>query len=365
LTRLRDAPERGFGENLPGRFRIFEIDGTVLPVLVMEPTQPAAAVCSNLSRYVHYPLSEARKQCSGLRLLLLEAGAAGWGLLLSALRVDRAIFINNHLLSHSPTPGLGSAGLRPLIDRLVAEFPRHVVILRTVNPTLTPELAKELQAAGARLLPYRHVSVLDPTLPAFRQRRDVRRDRKLLQRTPYEVVAGGPGVSVDPDRLAELYRGVYLVKHCRFNAAFNRSFFEALLATPAIRWAFWRHPETRRIDAFSAWFAESRFLTSLLLGYDLSVPVEQGLYRMALMYKVFADAEIARLPINLGGGVSEFKQLRGARLVQESLAIWDQHLPPQSRLMWRLLEWEGSLFGRDRRAAASSENNAPPADETR
>ena len=106
LTRLRDAPAGHFGENLPGRFRIFEIDGTVLPVLVMEPTQPAAAVCSNLSRYVHYPLSEARRQCSGLRLLLLEAGAAGWGLLLSALRVDRAIFINNHLLSHNPIPGL-------------------------------------------------------------------------------------------------------------------------------------------------------------------------------------------------------------------------------------------------------------------
>jgi hypothetical protein len=349
---LVESSSRELGENLPGEFRLVTIDGQILPMLIPHPRQPAADVCSPVSRYSHYPLVEIRKRAPSWRTPLFAAAATAWAGLLTGLQIDWTVQLNNHLLTTNPAPRLTESGLRGWIREMRAEFPRHTLLFRTVIPTLESQLAETLQSSGARMVPTRVVNVIDPTRSDFERHANVRRDRALLRQTPYHIRGLSPGAPIDAERIVELYRTLYLDKHGPFNAAFNRRFFEALLATPAIRWAFWESPATGRIDAFSSWFRSGGSLTSMLVGYDRSLPAKLGLYRMALMYPVFHEAQPAGLPINLSGGATSFKQLRGAQTVREYDAVWDRHLPAWRRLPWHLVTWEGQQFGRRELAAS-------------
>lgn len=350
---LVESSSRELGENLPGEFRLVSIDGQILPMLIPHPGQPAADVCSAVSRYAHYPLAEIRKQVPSWRTPIFSAAATALAGLLTGLQIDWSVQLNNHLLATNPAPRLSESGLRGWVHAMQSEFPRHTLLFRTVVPALEPHLAETLQQSGARLVPTRVVSLLDPTRSDFERHANVRRDCALLRQTPYRIRGLANGSPIDPDRIVELYRTLYLDKHGPFNAAFNRRFFEALLATPAIRWAFWQDPSTERIDAFSAWYRCGDSLTSMLVGYDRTLSPKLGLYRMSLMYPVFHESQPAGLPINLSGGASSFKRLRGAQSVREYDAVWDHHLPAWRRLPWRLVTWEGEQFGRRELAAAS------------
>jgi len=81
---LVESSSRELGENLPGEFRLVTIDGQILPMLIPHPGQPAADVCSAVSRYSHYPLAEIRKQVKDQEAAL--AAAPGGAAAVAAVR---------------------------------------------------------------------------------------------------------------------------------------------------------------------------------------------------------------------------------------------------------------------------------------
>jgi hypothetical protein len=189
---------------------------------VVEAKRELSDVCSPISRYVSYPLEEARRRARPWQLPLLHAGAGLIGAGLRRLGLQRAVYVNNWLLSTNPPLRLNRTQIAALTNWLVSQFSSHAIIYRTINPALEPELTGNLLAAGCRLLTTRVAYVLDPRRSSFERRHNVRKDWHLLRTSPYQISHDKASLSEgELQRLTELYQQLYIGKHCRHNAQFN------------------------------------------------------------------------------------------------------------------------------------------------
>ena len=335
-----------FGANLGGQMRLIQAFGSTIPALVVEAGRELSDVCSPISRYVSYPLEEARRLARPWQRPLLNAGAGLLGNVLRRLGLERAVYVNNWLLSTNPPLRLNRPQIAALTRWLAGEFSDYAIVYRTVNPVLEPELTGSLQAAGCHLLTTRVVYVIDPRQASFERHSDVLKDWRLLRASRYLLSHDKTSLSQgELQRLTHLYQQLYIGKHCRHNAQFNAAYFARILATPMIQASLFREPGSGRLDAFSLYMDNGPYLTGCQIGYDLALPQRLGLYRMALMHKV-PLAQRRGLLVNLSGGAGSFKCQRGAEPVREYDALFDRHLPRRRRLHWRLVSVEGQLFGR-------------------
>ena len=156
----------------------------------------------------------------------------------------------------------------------------------------------------------RRVYMIDAGTGAYLLHENARRDRMLLDRTPYEVVSDPRELAPHAERIADLYRGLYLEKHSPLNTAFNARFFSLALSAGVQEFRGLRRDG--RVDAFVSFFVKDGLMTaSLLLGYDLKLPRSLGLYRLAVA--CVCDKAAARgLVLNLSAGADVFKKLGAA-----------------------------------------------------
>lgn len=346
LGALRDEGPSRLGDNLFGTVRLLEVGPAVLPLLVVQSHPEAADVCSPVARYARYPRTEAERRVSPLLRPGVALAAMAWGGLLASMRIERTVYVNNWLLATNPAPSIAPARIPALVAWLAAAFPHHAIVFRTVIPSLGTGYAAALVEGGCRLVQSRVVHVIDTSDPGVLRRRNLRADRALLARSPYRVRRPDDVGEVDLDRLVDLYGGLYLGRHSRFNAAYTRRYFHVLLRCERVRCALFEAPGRGTFDAFSIWHEGQGHLTGAAIGYDTSLPRSLGLYRLSLMYKVLQEAAPRGLRVNLSGGASAFKQHRGAQLFPDYDAVYDRHLPPWRRLPWRLAAWEGRAFNR-------------------
>ena len=129
--------------------RLIQAFGSTIPALVVEAGRELSDVCSPISRYVSYPFEEARRWARPWQRPLLNAGAGLLGNGLRKLGLERAVYVNNWLLSTNPPLRLNRPQIAALTRWLAGEFSDHAIVYRTVNPVLEPEqmAACRLQAA--------------------------------------------------------------------------------------------------------------------------------------------------------------------------------------------------------------------------
>jgi hypothetical protein len=314
----------------------------VLPVVYRtgDSTDRTADVCSPWNHYVRYPLGEIDRHGRGL------AAVFGRSLLyfsipiLRAARIDEVVSVNNWLLTTNPVADLDRPAVEQLTAALCEQFPRRAILFRTVNPQTHPELAANLVASGYNLVASRTVYLLDPASPAYRTSNDIRRDRRLLYRGDYELVAHEGLSAEDMPRLAELHRLLYIEKHSALNAEYSSLFFETVWRNRFFEFQALR--KEGRIDAYCAYFELDGWLIGTLGGYDTRLPAELGLYRRA--YALLMEESRRRgILMNCSAGAGAFKHHRGARPCVEYDAVFDRHLELRRRVGWRLLKAAGVL----------------------
>jgi hypothetical protein len=180
--------------------------------------------------------------------------------------------------------------------------------------------------------------VVEDCARACRESEELRRDLRLSERHGYEVVAKPEVIAAGAERLAELYRGLYLDKHSQLNPRFNAAFVRLTLEEGLLSYRAFRREGS--IDAFKAWYVRDGMMTGAFVGYDRQKPRQLGLYRQAMALQT-AEAARRGLRLFLSGGAGEFKSLRGAAPHEEYEAVWDRHLSPRRRLPWAMVEWAG------------------------
>lgn len=332
---IREGADR-FMANVETRMLALRLDDLVLPVTVNEAEYGTCYVCSPYSHYVHCSWEEARRlPYPGLPLALgaVIAPVAG---LLRAGQFNRAVHVNNWLLSTNLYPTLSGEQLAQ-ITGLHQRFPEHAIILRSLNDRMHPAMLAQLQGIGYKLIPSRQVWLHDVSrLERFtkKARYNIGRDTRLLAESGYRIIPHEGLTPADIPRLRSLYAALYLEKYSAYNPDFTEPLFDLALRTGIFRLTALE--KGGRIDGVIGYFARGGAMTAPVVGYDTGLPAEAGLYRM-LGALLIREARRLGLLIHDSAGAASFKRWRGAVPAMEYSAVYDRHLPAGRRLAWTAL----------------------------
>ncbi|KPP96226.1 hypothetical protein [Erythrobacter sp. HL-111] len=315
--------------NAASRVMLLRHGAIDLPVTVDEGSHGGSYVASPHSAYVLY----ARDEIDIIGMTRGRRGAIGvLGVmdgLLRAMRINRAVHLDNWLLSTNLHGGWDGSGLGAMRAVLAERFADHFLILRSLDPWSCPDLLEAARADGWELLPARQIWVTDDLARDWRPRNNCANDRRALRRSGLLVEEPETLGEADCARIAELYRGLYVERYSSINPVFTPSFIAESAHSGLLSWRLARDAEGTILIAAGI-RAVGGIATVPLLGYDTARPQSEGLYRIASY--LFSEWAMERgLRLHGSAGAGTFKRNRGARGVIEYMAVDARHLAPARR----------------------------------
>lgn len=319
--------------NATSRPMLMRLGDHSLPVTVDDGGYGRSYVSSPHSAYVLYAREE--MDMVGMTRGRLAARTAIGVLdgLLRAVRINRAVHLDNWLLStnlHGDWDGAGLAGARAL---LADRFPDHFLILRSLDTWASPRLLEAARADGWLLLPSRQVWVVDYPARDWRPRNHTVQDRRALVRSGLTVEDLTTINAADAERIAALYHMLYVGRYSGLNPVFTPRFIAFTQEIGLLHHRVARDPSGRIMAVVGVW-ARNGVATPPVVGYDTARPRNEALYRIAsYLYSDWAMEHGMALHGSAGAG--EFKRNRGSRGVIEYMAIHAGHLGPGRRAVVR------------------------------
>lgn len=323
----------GFVANVRTRCLALRSGERLYPVTVNDGEFGDSYVCLPHSAYVLYGRRELELVELGLLKLPLRAGLVLVDLALRAAQVNHIVHVDNWLLStnlHGDWDGSDARAIREYLSPL---FPQHLIAVRSVDPWSSPGLDAALRNDGWLMIPSRQIWVVSDLARDWRRRRATRGDCRLLAGsglTVEDVHTLRPG---DAERIAQLYRMLYVEKYSGLNPIFTAGWITSMHEGGTIHYRVARDGEGT-IQCVAGSLVRGDVLTPPVVGYDTSKPRDAGLYRIA-SYLFSEQAEQSGLRMNSSAGAADFKRTRGARPVIECTAVWLGHLPLWRRWMLR------------------------------
>jgi hypothetical protein len=333
----------GMVANVRTRWLALRSGNRLYPVTVNDGEFGDSYVCLPHSAYVLYGRRELELVQLGLLNPLLRAGLLLLDLVLRAVRVNHIVHVDNWLLSTNLHGDWDGSDARAIREYLPPLFPRHLIAVRSVDPWSSPGLEAALRTDGWLMIPSRQVWVVSDLAREWRPRRATRNDWRLLigsGLTVEDIRTLRPG---DAERIAQLYRMLYVEKYSGLNPIFTTAWITSTHETGAICYRVARDREGI-IQSVAGNLVRGDVLTPPVVGYDTSKPRDAGLYRIA-SYLFAEQAEQSGLRMHSSAGAADFKRIRGAQPVIECTAVWAGHLTTWRRwtlrafaaLLWRLV----------------------------
>jgi len=310
-----------------------ERDDILLPIVVSDGYHGNSNVCSPYSHYVDYARAELAQVGPPATAHVLGAGLSALGMTLKGLQLDRVVYVNNFLWTTNPWPDVSASQLALITRRLASTYPDHAVVCRSVNKTFTEGLFGRLRRNGYDMIPARRVYLMDGT-SNLRRHRNVAHDLKLLDKGPYQVVENDVLTEQDLPRVTRFYRELYLGKYPSLNPQFNKRYFEMVRREDVMDFDTLR--KNGQVAGYAGTIVEDGRMLGCVLGYDMTAPMRDGLYRrvIALFLRKTMERNVL---LNLSAGAGRFKALRGGVPTTEYDAVYHAHLPPHRCLPWWIL----------------------------
>jgi len=335
LKKLLQTRSSAFVKNVDTDIWAARIGDHVFPVTVSDGQYGNSWVCSPYNATITYPLDELRE----VNNAILRKGLAGlirsFAPLLKAAKINHVVGVNNWLLSTNLYPTWDGEGVEQLTAELCSRWPQHAILFRSLNRVSNGPLLERLQANGYLLAPSRQV-YLCSDLSAAARRQNSEIDRALLRRqTKYRVVFDDTIQDSDIPRIVELYDHLYLQKYSVHNPQFTEELIRVWRQTGFMKLLGLRN-RNDILDGIVGCFAMDGVMTTPLLGYDLKLPRQLGLYRL-LTVLVFREAQESGQLLNLSAGAAQFKRHRGGEAELEFSAIFVKHLSFARQAVWKSL----------------------------
>jgi len=162
-----------------------------------------------------------------------------------------------------------------------------------------------------------------------------KRDKKLFDRYGYSVDPVIAPTEETLGRIAELYRMLYIEKYSMWNPQFTSKLLARLIEREFLHCYVLVGTEGR-IDGVIGYLIQNGIMTTPLLGYDVSVAQEVGLYRMlsAVLLEHGRDRGLLQ---NASAGAANFKRARGGEGENEYSLVFTRHLPAGRKAVWNLV----------------------------
>jgi hypothetical protein len=328
-------PTRPMIANVQCRVDAVQAGGVVFPVTINDDEPDNAWVCSPLTTYGRYAVEEVDRLGRPLLaapLRVLAARAAAW---LRHADIDRAVAVNNWLVSTNAYPRLHDIDLNSVVAQVRECWPAHAVWFRSLNTAHHADWLRALSDMGFVLVPSRQVYLFDDIERLSRERTDLKRDLAMLSRQDAVGHLSHHFDDVDLERVAELYTELYIGKYSGLNPRYGAALIAAwhranLLELHGIRDA------QGVLQGAVGMLRFGDLLTSPIVGYNTALPARQGLYRM-LAALVLRQAGRDGCMVNLSAGVAHFKRQRGGEPAIEYSAVLVSHMPARTQRAVRVL----------------------------
>ncbi|MEM9617975.1 MAG: hypothetical protein AAF936_08450 [Pseudomonadota bacterium] len=246
-------------------------------------------------------------------------------------RFERTVTLNNWWLTNNPTPAFSSAHLRAFTDHLTAQYPEHLIVLKSLPETDPTGVLGAVKAVGYALVKFRFMHFREPSA---KRTKAFRYDQKLLKATPLTTRYLTRLSAHQAEQCAALYGQLYIGKHTDMNTDFNRRWMALACNTGFLN--FFVIEDSDAIKGFVVSYPDANGINVGTCGYDLSTPREAGLYRM-IVGSTFRKGLDEGKTVNLSTSVPDFKRRRGCHRVIEYEAVYAEHFPLLTRLSLRLL----------------------------
>ncbi|WP_137929764.1 GNAT family N-acetyltransferase [Mesorhizobium comanense] len=339
FTRLfNEVPPRDLIANLSVRVETVEIAGRAFPLTLNDARDaPNCYICCPSSAYIDYAIDETRNFASSPFLQKVIRALIGLcAPLVRASGLDHQAQFNNWLFSTNPVPLLDKALITEMRAALTARFADRAIVIRSLNAIADASTIAALRAQGFRMLAARQIYIFADRSAAPRMTRDMKRDRARLRAPRLRLVGDADFTQADYVRCEELYAMLYLRKYTPLNPQYTARYIAETHRRGILRLAGLRD-RSGQLVAVTGLFENGTTLTQPIVGYDTSLPVNDGLYRM--MMAVAQDhATTHGLFFNMSAGAADFKRQRGAVPTVEYNACYVGHLPLRRRLAVRVME---------------------------
>ncbi|MBB6241813.1 MULTISPECIES: hypothetical protein [unclassified Rhodanobacter] len=331
----RRRPTRPFIANVQTEVDAIEAGGALFPVTVNDAEPDNAWVCSPLTTYASYAMEEVERLGHPLITAPLKGLARGVGSWLRHASIDRAVAINNWLVSTNAYPDLGGVGLDQVLAEAMRRYPTHAIWLRSLNSAHHADWLRALSDRGCIMVPSRQVYLFEDVAKLALHRTDLKRDLALLRQTDRNNRIARDFDDADFRRIAELYADLYMHKYSALNPFYDWTLIKAwsqggLLELSGIR------DEAGVLQGAVGIIRFGNLLTSPIVGYNTSLPAKLGLYRM-LSALVMRQAATDTCLVNLSAGVAHFKRQRGGQPAIEYSAVFASHLPQRTQVALKIL----------------------------
>jgi len=326
-----------FARNLHTQVELLASDGREWPVSINEDEAGNAWVCSPRTAYGDYAAEEAARYMPGWLGRPLSALLRGFARWLGAAQVDRAVALNNWLLSTNLYPELRESELDSLLGAARTRWPGHALWFRSLNRVQHADWIAALAARGFCLLASRQVYLYEDIERLARHHGDLRRDFRELRRTPLQRVGGEAIGEADYARIAELYELLYVGKYSACNPRYSARFIAEWHRAGLLELHGFRDAAGVLVAAIGL-FRQGSTLSAPIVGYDTALPQKLALYRL-LCACACEVAQREGLLLNFSAGAAQFKRLRGGRAAIEYSAVDARGQPWRTRATIALLSF--------------------------
>jgi hypothetical protein len=318
-------------------------DETALPLTINRREFENSYVCSPYSAYISYTQEELKLLKNPILIRCLRSIIAAGSHLLKAGQINKVVQVNNWLCSTNLYPKLSYKALSVGTKSLLELYPQHAVMFRSLNEYTNTQLIKDLGQLGYELFPSRQIYVFDTLQDGFAKKRMLQSDFSLLKKTEFNVVNHEQIVPEDYDRITQLYRELYILKHSSLNPQITTDYIRLNHEHRLLEFKGLRDQEGV-LQGVIGYFAKEGVLATHLVGYNTSLPQNIGIYRL-LSALLFQEAIRKKLVLNFSSGAANFKKLRGGKPVIEFSAIYSKHLPTVQRVVWTFLRLVSQHIG--------------------
>lgn len=342
VERLREDGPASLIANVEGEALLERAGAHELPVIVTSGSIGHSYVAAPHSAYVLYPRAELDLVDLGRLRPVASVMIGAADRLLRRLKVNRAVQIDNWLLSTNLHGDWKGEGLPELRERLTRRYPDHYLLVRSVEDWSCPELTAALRADRWMLLPSRQIWVTDDLRRDWAVRKSVKNDGRKLAQSALVVEDITRLGDADARRIAELYAMLYIDKYSALNPQYSAAWMQLAVESGLFHLRVVRDC-TGQIMAAVGIVVRGDIATNPMMGYDRERPQSDGLYRIASwLVGDFALRHGLRLHGSAGAG--HFKQQRGARSAIDYIAIHAGHLPVWRRWPLAVTAWALERF---------------------
>lgn len=330
-------------KKLDTKFDFYEIDGSFIISTITDKAKENSYVASFYTLLIDYSKDELPKIDSKAQRVVANLTIKIFANFFKYTQIDKAQILNNYLLSvNFFAKEWEYLDISKLENVAINRYPNYALIIRSVNRKQNPKLFKNLENSGWIPIVIKQV-YLFANKEKCSKKRDTKKDMKLLNSKDfiYEKLEYNNKEGIA--KAYEFYNELYIKKYSTHNIQFTVKYIEEMLKSNLLTIYMLVDIKKSHYVGVVALSEDEKTITIPMVGYDMSYPVKDALYRRLIIFGLNFAMKKEKL-LNLSAGAPEFKRSRGGEAELEYMFVKVSHLPFIRRLGWRVIYFLSNKF---------------------